>query len=227
MRPTGTSQPRYPVYSSLTHWLRRPARREFSPATATRAGVSCQSPRRSTMALVLIAMVASATSCSVARPDEFPTHPVFRAVLDSVARQLSAEIKIVVFHTSWSPEGALEWAKSLRPPRSVVTAYRRANRVPSRISDDLNVPILDGTLLPLDDHSPVADDWWAELRTIHGDGAVWVVFLSQPGFSPDGDRALIHYEFACGPLCGESHVALAQSVDGDWSLASDTLYAVW
>jgi hypothetical protein len=45
-----------------------------------------------------------------------------------------------------------------------------------------------------------------------------LVTLSYPGYSADGDSALVSWSFGRGPLAVEGFVSFLERIDGDWAI---------
>lgn len=142
--------------------------------------------------------------------------PVLASVPDSVSVVLERE-------TRWpGPEHAEPYFRAIGAAPSLVRAHHSLNE--KSILLDLAVAGVLGLDLWADSLSNPSAMWgaWTSAYKRHA----YVIVVSRPAVSQDGEKALMHYFLGCGALCGEGYVVRLEHEGTHWRVVADTTYVV-
>ena len=67
-------------------------------------------------------------------------------------------------------------------------------------------------------------DWWARFHKAFPD-THGIFYLSQPGYSKNGDLALVRVSVACGRLCGSAFYWVLRKIDTKWVIETPAVPA--
>jgi hypothetical protein len=189
--------------------------------------------RQSLVLLAALALPWPAVASAQPGADE---HVVFRAVL---ARLIEPDVRrIAVSDSTFRSQMNLESRFRASPNSSINLLQRRTGPLPDALFEDYNRRNQSRVAVPapLDLPVPVELLSEAELDSLyssipqderdsqfdflrrHLSGAPGVVSLSRPGFTAEGDIALILVKLACGSRCGTVWFAVLRGRGGEWQV---------
>lgn len=172
--------------------------------------------------MVLITIPISSAAQDSAVQDRSTDLEIYAAALEQV--YIVPETKIILIAdstTSWWDFAGREpglgiFSDLIRGlPSELVTSFAAANSSPSVIHDLPNVgvrlEIYDRSAEELEDVTDPTHPFPAQYPNATG-----ILELTQPGLSSDGEQALLHVVFSCGPRCGGGKLIYLVKEKGCW-----------
>lgn len=155
---------------------------------------------------------------------------VYSAVLRSVRDRMSPAQGFVLRPSMEAVDPGAPLLGSILPDDGLRTGFANANQsggefLPSD-ADRLGVTLFDRAQLVATEGGGSTADFWRAFRDAYGAGAR-VAHVTRPGFSADGETAVIYYGWSCGGRCGQTHLAVLSRLSGQWTIIKDDLMLIF
>ena len=153
----------------------------------------------------------------------FSEAAVYSSVLLVIRESMAATSRMLLNPTASAVRPDAPLLSAIPGDGDLADAFLAANETGNRLlpadADELNIPLFDRAVVR------ASADFWSSVFDRYGAG-IRIVRLHRPGFSADGNTAVIYYGWGCGGRCGETHIAILARESGRWGVVSDELLMI-
>jgi len=181
-------------------------------------------------ALVLV----SGSTCTPRRlpePSDRASLAIYALILEAASEDLRETSRVVVnrsFPVLPSDAPLLDAIPDIPGlGESFAAANQEAGQLSSEDAQVLGIQFFEPARFRREESDTDLDRWYAEVAAFYGGDGIRIVSLSRPGFSADGDTAVIDYTVSCGARCGEGRLAILERQRDGWQIVASHLMLRW